>query len=170
MRRAPSSQCVADAGLTLIEILVAITLLALLSAGMMTALAMPARARSQARERLTLDRRIATANQLLYAQFAAVTPVLMQAPPAVGAPAAPFFHGEPQQMRFVSSYSIEAGPRGGLSIIELNVQAKNGLRLVLTESPYRGPLSTAVSLSAWSATARLAQECSTRRCVRARIR
>ena len=132
-----------DAGLTLIEILVAVTLLALLSAGMVGALSMSAGSWSQTRERLTFDRRIATANQLLYAQFAAVTPVLMQPPRITGAPPAPFFHGEPQQMRFVSSYSIEAGARGGLSIVELNVQrAKEGLRLVLTQSPYRGPFST----------------------------
>ena len=131
-----------EAGLTLIEILVAVTLLALLSAGMVTALSMSAGSWSQARERLTLDRRISTANQLLYAQFAAVTPVLMQPPAAVGAPPAPFFHGEPQQMRFVSSYSLDSGPRGGLTIVELNVQrAENGLRLVLTQSPYRGPVS-----------------------------
>lgn len=132
-----------DAGLTLIEVLVAVTLLALLSAGMVTALSMSAGAWSDAREHLTLDRRIATANQLLYAQFAAVTPVLMQPPRSIGAPPAPFFHGEPQQMRFVSSYSLDAGPRGGLTIVELNVQnAKNGRRLVLTQSPYRGPAST----------------------------
>jgi hypothetical protein len=127
----------------LIEILVAVTLLAMLSAGMVTALSMSAGSWSQARERLTLDRRIATANQLLYSQFAAVTPVLMQPSRSSGAPAAPFFHGEPQQMRFVSSYSIDAGSRGGLTIVELNVQrSENGLRLVLTQSPYRGPSST----------------------------
>ncbi len=132
-----------DAGLTLVEILVAVTLLALLSAGMIGALSMSAGSWSQTRERLTLDRRIATANQLLYAQFAAVTPVLTQPAHLSGAPPAPFFHGEPQQMRFVSSYSLEAGARGGLSIIELNVQqASEGKRLVLTQSPYRGPLST----------------------------
>lgn len=132
-----------QAGLTLIEILVAVTLLALLSAGMIGALSMSAGSWSQARERLTLDRRIATANQLLYAQFAAVTPVLMQPRAITGAPPAPFFHGEPQQMRFVSSYSLESGPRGGLVIVELNVQqTKDGQRLVLTQSPYRGPLST----------------------------
>jgi prepilin-type N-terminal cleavage/methylation domain-containing protein len=132
-----------NAGLTLIEILVAVTLLALLSAGMLAALSMSAGSWTQARERLTLDRRIATANQLLYAQFAAVTPVLMQPPAISGAPPAPFFHGEPKQMRFVSSYSLDAGPRGGLTIVELNVQnAKEGERLVLTQSPYHGPFST----------------------------
>ena len=45
-------------------------------------------------------------------------------------------------MRFVSSYSLAAGARGQLQIVELNVQeATNGLRLVLTESPYRGGMS-----------------------------
>lgn len=128
-----------DAGLTLIEVLVAVSLLGLLSAGIVTALQMSAGSWRDARERLTLDRKIANSNHLLHAMFAGMVPVLAAPPPSAGAPPAPFFHGEPQQMRFISSYSLEAGARGQLQVIELNVQqARNGLRLVLTQSPFRG--------------------------------
>jgi len=132
----------ARAGLTLVEILVAVALLGVLSAGLLTLLETSAGAWSAARERLTLDRRVASSNTLLHAAFAGVVPLLALPPPQAGAPQAPFFHGEPGEMRFVSSYSMTEGVRGGLRILELNVQrGPNGLRLVLTESPYRGPLS-----------------------------
>lgn len=130
------------AGLTLVEILVAVALLGVLSAGLLTLLETSAGAWSAARERLTLDRRVASANTLLHAVFSGVVPTLATPPPQASAPRAVFFHGEQNQMRFVSSYSTSEGVRGGLRIVELNVQrGANGLRLVLTESPYRGPLS-----------------------------
>ena len=45
-------------------------------------------------------------------------------------------------MRFVTSYSMTSGVRGGLQIVELLVApGPNGLRLLLTQSPYLGPLS-----------------------------
>lgn len=136
MRRSPVTS---ESGLTLIEVLVAVSLLALLSTGIVTALQMSAGAWRDARERLTLDRKIANSNRLLHAMFAGMVPVLATPPPSVGAPPAPFFDGEPQQMRFISSFSLEAGARGQLQIIELNVQsAQSGLRLVLTQSPFRG--------------------------------
>lgn len=140
--RAGAARLSGRAGLTLIEVLVAVSLLALLSTGIVTALQMSAGAWRDARERLTLDRKIANSNRLLHAMFAGMVPVLATPPPSAGAPPAPFFHGEPQQMRFISSFSLEAGARGQLQVIELNVQAaENGLRLVLTQSPFRGGIS-----------------------------
>jgi prepilin-type N-terminal cleavage/methylation domain-containing protein len=128
-----------QAGLTLIEVVVAVSLLGLLSAGIVTALQMSAGSWRDVRERLTQDRRIANSNHLLHAMFAGMVPVLAQPPPSAGAPQTPFFHGDPQQMRFISSYSLEAGARGALQVIELNVQqGANGLRLILTQSPFLG--------------------------------
>ena len=130
------------AGMTLIEILVAVTLLGILSAGLLSLLETSAGAWSAARERLTLDRRVSSSNTLAHAAFSGMVPILATPPPQAGAPRAVFFQGEPTEMRFVSSYSMTEGVRGGLRILELNVQrGANGLRLVLTESPYRGPAS-----------------------------
>jgi len=132
----------ADAGLTLIEIIVAVSLLSLLSAGMVTALQIGADSWSDTRERMMLDRRIATANNILNAQLAGVVPILARVPPGRSVTSAPFFQGEPQAMRFVTSYSLLEGVRGGLQVVELlSRPSKNGMSLLLTHTPYRGPLS-----------------------------
>lgn len=131
------------AGMTLIEILVAVTLLGLLSIGLVTALQVAAGAWSSSRNARGQDRRIANANALLHAQFAGVTPVMpMILRPGLAVPAGPFFQGEPTAMRFVSSYSMTDGVRGGLQIVELQTSpGQEGTRLILTQSPYQGPLS-----------------------------
>jgi len=130
------------AGLTLIEVLVSVSLLALMAVGMTSALSMAAGSWTDVRERLTLDRRVATLNQMLHAHFAGVVPVVARPRRGVGGGEAPFFHGDRDEMRFVSSYSMAEGVRGGLRIVELNTMSTTkGLRLVLTESPYLGPQS-----------------------------
>ena len=131
------------AGMTLIEILVAVTLLGLLSIGLVTALQVAAGAWSSSRNARGQDRRIANANSLLHAQFAGVTPVVpMILRPGLGVPEGPFFQGEPTSMRFVSSYSMTEGVRGGLQIVELQTSpGQEGTRLILTQTPYQGPLS-----------------------------
>jgi general secretion pathway protein J len=129
--------------MTLIEILVAVTLLGLLSIGLVTALQVAAGAWSSSRTARGQDRRIANANALLHAQFSGVTPVVpMILRPGIAVPAGPFFQGEPAAMRFVSSYSMTEGVRGGLQIIELQTSpGPEGTRLILTQTPYQGPLS-----------------------------
>lgn len=131
------------AGMTLIEILVAVTLLGLLSVGLVTALQVAAGSWSSSRTARGQDRRIANANALLHAQFAGVTPVEpIVLRPGLAVPAGPFFQGEPTAMRFVSSYSMTQGVRGGLQIVELQTSpGQQGTRLILTQTPYQGPLS-----------------------------
>ena len=137
----PAQRSSPTAGLTLIEVLVAVTLLALLAGALTLALQTAAASWKQGRQRLTLDRRTAVSNQILHAALANLAPVIALPPPGHG-PAAPFFHGEPNEMRFVSGYSSSDGRRGGLEIVELAViEGPNGLRLTMTESPYRGPAS-----------------------------
>jgi general secretion pathway protein J len=131
------------AGMTLIEILVAVTLLGLLSMGLVTALQVAAGAWSSSRNARGQDRRIANANALLHAQFAGVTPVEpLILRPGLAVPEGPFFQGEPTSMRFVSSYSMTEGVRGGLQVVELQTSpGQEGTRLILTQTPYQGPLS-----------------------------
>ncbi len=131
------------AGMTLVEVLVAFTLLGMLSLGLVTALQTGVGAWQDSREAISLDRRIVNANSLLHAELAGLVPVLAEPPPnRPDIPRFPFFHGEPTEMRFVSSYSLEAGVRSGLRIVELSViPGKEGRRLILNELPYRGPRS-----------------------------
>lgn len=132
----------ATSGLTLVEILVAVTLLSLLAVGMVTALQVGAESWSSARKALTFDRRIATANAILHSQLAGLVPVTAEPPRGVGLGSHPFFQGEAQAMRLVTSYSWTGGVRTGLRLVELLVspgREGEGVRLLLTESPYRGP-------------------------------
>jgi len=123
--------------MSLIEILVAISLMGLLATAMVTALTVGAGSWQDARSHLTLDRRIATANEILYAELEGLVPLAAR---AAGYPRAAFFQGEPESMRFVSEYSLTAGRRGGLRIVELQVSdASRGRRILLNELPYGGP-------------------------------
>ena len=130
--------------MTLIEILVAVALLSLLSAGLFTSLQIGATSWSTASQRLMLDRRVANANAILHSSFASIVPLEAEIPRErqIGLPRLLFFQGEPGSMRYVSSYSVTEGVRGGLRIVELQVSsAQNGVRILLNQLPYLGPLS-----------------------------
>lgn len=129
--------------MTLVEVLVAVTLLGMLSLGLVTALQTGVGAWQDSREALSLDHRIANANNLLHAELAGLAPILAESPPdRSDIPKFPFFQGEPAALRFVSSYSLAAGVRSGLRIVELSViPGEQGLRLILNELPYQGPRS-----------------------------
>jgi hypothetical protein len=56
----------------------------------------------------------------------------------------PFFEGQAQAMRFVSTYSLEEAARGYPRILEFQTipgEPNGGLRLIVNESLYSGPLS-----------------------------
>ena len=131
-------------GMTLIEVLVAVVLMSMLSVGLFTALQIGATSWQTTRARLMLDRRIATANAILHSSFASIVPLEAEVPAeqAMGVRRLLFFQGEPDAMRFVSSYSVTEGVRGGLRIVELQVSSGGkGLRILLNQLPYLGPLS-----------------------------
>jgi len=132
----------AESGLTLIEILVAISLLSLLSVGILMSLRIGVRAWETANTSLMLDRRISSANSIFHAAFEGIAPVLaeFQRPQFAGSTTVNFFQGAPESMRFVSAWSLEAGPRGGLRQIELQVvPGPRGRRVLLNDLPYLSP-------------------------------
>jgi prepilin-type N-terminal cleavage/methylation domain-containing protein len=131
----------AVAGLTLMEVLVAMALLSLLSAAILTALRVGASAWETANTNLMLDRRIASANAIFHAALEGMTPVFAEFESRETGPATVvFFQGHPQSMRFVSAYSLEAGPRAGLRILELEVvEGPRGRRVLLNDLPYLDP-------------------------------
>ena len=60
----------------------------------------------------------------------------------------PFFQGEPQMMRFASTYSLDEGSRGMPKIVEYLVISGDegrGVRLILNELPYTGPASAGLA-------------------------
>jgi prepilin-type N-terminal cleavage/methylation domain-containing protein len=137
-------------GMTLMEVLIAVTLVALLSIGMLYSLRAGLGSVETIDRRIEADRKVGGAQKILEQEFAHLMPVIAPCRTGVdGFPGASsaFFDGEPQVMRFVSSYSLEGAARGRAKILEMFVipgSDRSGVRLVLNELPYFNPLSAGV--------------------------
>ena len=130
--------------MTLIEVLVAVALMAMLSAGLFTSLQIGATSWRTTQDALMLDRRIATANALLHSLLVSMVPIEAVTPPGAALPRYrfTFFQGERRAMRFVSSHSMTAGTRDGLQLTELRAsEYSGGTRVLVKQSRYEGPLS-----------------------------
>jgi prepilin-type N-terminal cleavage/methylation domain-containing protein len=142
------TRCRRRAGVTLIEMLVAVTLVSLLSVAMLFAIRVGLNALERTNDQLIANRRVLGAQRAIDQQIAGFIPV--QA--VCGGPLQPsrasgmlFFHGEPRSMRFVTSYSLEEAGRGYPRILEYAVipGREAGVRLIVNEHPYTGPQSLA---------------------------
>ena len=146
----------ATRGLTLLEVMVAVTLLSLLSTGMVMAMRIGLNAYSKTNNRLMDNRRVAGAQRILEQELEGLLPVVT---PCGGMPMkAAFFQGEQQNMRLVSTFSLERGWRGQPQLLELMViPGENGVgvRLVVNEIPYTGPQAAGVLCSGMSSDAAL---------------
>jgi len=132
------------AGVTLMELLVSISLLSLLSVGMLFAIRIGMNSMQKANARLMSNRKVMGVDKIFAEQLAGFMPVKADCPgpPVV---AISFFQGEPDTMRFVSSYSLQEGTRGYPRILEYHVipgEQGRGVRLIVNEILYTGPLST----------------------------
>jgi hypothetical protein len=135
------------AGMTLIEVTIAITLMAFLVTGMTMAMRISLTSLGKANDKLISNRRITGAQRILEQQIAGLIPVAAVMPP--GSPGqsglrVPFFQGESQSMRFVSTYSLHDAARGLPRILEYQVVPggdSGGVRLVVNEIPYTSPYS-----------------------------
>ncbi|HYO80981.1 MAG TPA: prepilin-type N-terminal cleavage/methylation domain-containing protein [Bryobacteraceae bacterium] len=135
-------------GVTLIEVLVAVTLLSMVSVGMLMAMRVGLNAMGRTNEHITASRRVLGVERVLTQQIAGFVPSTgLCAGGPEGASPAPFafFQGELQTVRFVTTYSLEEASRGYPRIVEFHVvQGENGrgVRLIVNETIYTGPLST----------------------------
>jgi prepilin-type N-terminal cleavage/methylation domain-containing protein len=126
-------------GVTLIEVLVAITLLSLLSGVMLMAMQIGLRSFQRVDSKLMDNRRVAGAQQIIENELEGLVPVI--SPCREGGPIA-FVQGEPQVMRLVSTFSLQQGWRGQPQILEIFVipgEEGRGVRLVVNELRYQGP-------------------------------
>jgi len=131
-------------GVTLIELIIAVTLLSLLSVGILMALRVGLNGLDRANAKLIANRKAVSVQRILRSQLSGFMPVTADCrADASGAPRkVPFFEGGPQTMRFVSSYSLGEASRGLPRILEFQiVTGEEGLRLVVNELLYTGPLS-----------------------------
>ncbi|HBY58433.1 MAG TPA: hypothetical protein DEH78_01340 [Solibacterales bacterium] len=135
----------AQRGVTLIELLIAVTLVSLLSAAGLIAIRVGLNAMEKANSAAIRNRRAIGAQRALEQQLAGFMPVRARCVPQnPGAPGGfvRFFQGEAGLMRFVSSYSLEEAGRGAPRILEFLVipgDQGQGVRLVVNEYPYTGP-------------------------------
>jgi prepilin-type N-terminal cleavage/methylation domain-containing protein len=119
-------------GFTLVELLISITLVAALSAGMLMAMRAGLLTLQKVDDRLQSNRRVISVQQIISREISNAMPVLGTCGPA--------FIGNAQTLRLVSSYSMTEGARGYPRVIEMQVlPADRGVRLIVNEALYTGP-------------------------------
>ena len=130
-----------DAGVTLIEVLIAVTLLSLLSAGMVYAMRLGLNAFSKTDDKLMFNRRVVGAQRILEQQLGGLVPVVTTC--GEKGPVFGYFQGEQQVMRLVTAFSLTQASRGLPQILEIFVipGEGGGVRLVMNETQYTGPVT-----------------------------
>ncbi len=131
-----------ERGVTLLELLIAVALMSFLSLGVLYSMRVGIDAMEKTNDRFLKNRRVLGVEKALAAQVAGMMPVWVEC--GGGGGKAAMFHGDPQSMRFVSSYSLNEGARGRALLLEFTVipgQDGKGVRLVVNERPWAGPKS-----------------------------
>ncbi|MGC2657289.1 MAG: prepilin-type N-terminal cleavage/methylation domain-containing protein [Bryobacteraceae bacterium] len=133
-----------QAGVTLLELLIAVTLVALLSTGMAFALRISLNGSSRAQDRISANRRVLGIERILREQISNLMPVATpcRANAESGVQALPLFEGLPATMRLVSTYSLAEAGRGAPKLLEYQVIPGDddaGVRLIVNELPWTGP-------------------------------
>ncbi len=138
-----------QAGVTLLELLISVTLVALLSVGLLFAMRVGFTAMDRSNDRLMSNRRVVSVERILEGQIADIMPVTALCMSDDGPTARiAFFQGETATMRFVSSYSLHEASRGYPMLLEFHVipgQNDEGVRLVVNETLYSGPKSAGLT-------------------------
>ncbi len=140
MRRIHSGR----AGITLIEVLIAVSLLSLLSVGMLVAMRIGINTMEKTDAHLVKNRRVANARKIIENEISGFMPTMAlwrprpDAPPTFGT----FMEWTENSMRFVTAYSLEEGWRGRPQLSVLQVipgERGQGVRLIVNELPFTGP-------------------------------
>jgi prepilin-type N-terminal cleavage/methylation domain-containing protein len=135
-----------QAGLTLLEVIIAVTLVSMLSTGILMAMRVALDALQRANSKLMDNRRVSGAQRVLEQQIAGFMPVQTTCAGSQDAVPTPivFFQGAPQSMRMVSTYSLQEAWRGHPLILEFQVVPGvegQGVRLVVNEIPYTSAMA-----------------------------
>jgi type II secretory pathway component PulJ len=129
-----------EAGVTLIELTVAVTLLSLLSLGMVMAMRVGLSAYAKTESKLMDNRRVAGAQRIAQQELEGMVPAFVLCGSDSGSTGsrAVLFQGAPDSISMVSTYSLQEGWRGQPQILQLFVipGEENGVRLVVNEFPY----------------------------------
>lgn len=124
----------ATAGLTLVEVVLALGLLGLILTALLAVSSSGLSAWLASREVLSGIRREANWTNQLHSSLAAMLPMVVPAAPPGGASV--FFQGEPRAMRFVSAHSPAWRGRGGIRLVSLIASGQGrDFSLELTDAP-----------------------------------
>ena len=126
-------------GFTLIELMIAVTLVAAISTGMLLAMRTGLMTLEKVDTRLQDNRRVVALQQMLVRQLSSVIPAVGQCGPNRAA----LFSGTAQALRMVTSYSLADGARGYPQLVDLEVlpDPEGGFRLIENEHFYFSPFS-----------------------------
>ena len=132
-------------GITLVEAVTALTLLALLAAGLVGVSGNGLRTWVETREALRQDRRLATIQSRLHESISSIVP--LSTPRQAGGAPQPFFQGAQHMMRFVTGYSPIRGERAGMRLVTLRTIPKPaGIQFIVRDSPCPDPHELAALL------------------------
>jgi prepilin-type N-terminal cleavage/methylation domain-containing protein len=155
-----------QAGVTLIEVVVAVTLLSLLTVGMAIAIRVGLSAFAKTNTKLMDNRRVAGAQRIVQSELEGLIPAFVAcgANPSFPGVRAVLFQGEPANMWLASTFSLQQGWRGQPQILQLFVipgEEGRGVRLVVNELLYTGARGAGQyclnAIPAPNSTAKLAQ-------------
>jgi prepilin-type N-terminal cleavage/methylation domain-containing protein len=132
-----------EAGVTLLELLVAVSLVALLAVGMSFALRVSLGGSAKAQQRIMDDRRVLGVERVLREEVADLIPAITVCGSESQRSMVPtlLFQGAPDAMRLASAYSLSEAGRGRPRLLEFKVipgENAEGVRLVVNERLYAG--------------------------------
>jgi general secretion pathway protein J len=133
----------AQAGVTLLELLVAVSLVALLAVGMAFALRVSLSGSSKAHARIMDNRRVLGVERVLRHEVADLIPALTLCGADSKRAMTPtlLFEGAADRIRFASAYSLSEAGRGQPRLLEFQVipgENSEGVRLIVNERLYTG--------------------------------
>jgi hypothetical protein len=144
--------------MTLIEVLIAISLLSLLSVGMLVAMRIGFNTMGKTDAHLVQNRKVVNVRQIIENEIAGFTfTYALWHPQPRETLSLPFSQWESSSMRFVTSYSLQDAWRGRAQIDELQVipgERNLGVRLIVNETPYTGAEQAGLSIQGIEQTAR----------------
>ncbi len=137
-------------GVTLLELLVVVTLLGLVSLGLLFSLRIGSSAWHRGNARMLADRRVVAAAGLLSAQLADAQARRIRWGPQERQVQFAYFDGAPDRLRFLTSYSLRAQARGGLWLAEyFFARAEDGTcDLLYNERPFQDDADVASTVEA----------------------
>jgi type II secretory pathway pseudopilin PulG len=137
--------------MTLIEILIAVTLLSLLSVAVLVAMRMGFNTMDKTDAHLVHDRRVSNARRIIENEITGYTYSLANFRPTPERTiSVPFVEWTEREMRFVTSYSLADAWRGSPRIAVMQVipgENNRGVRLILNETLYTGPDQAGASIT-----------------------